>query len=98
MVTVYIQGRIVRETDEALLISCQLEQGDEPVSGGAWFPCSQVELVGAVYDIEAERNPTYADMIRRTDPALCIFKVPAWLACKNGVCFGTRPIAIIVTS
>ena len=87
--TAYIQGQIIRETDKALLISCKLEQGDEPVSGGVWFPRSQVELVGAVYDIEAARNPICADVIRRTEPALCVFKMPVWLARKNGVCFGT---------
>lgn len=88
--TAYIQGQIVRETEKALLISCKLEQGDEPVSGGVWFPRSQVELVGPVYDIEAERNPTYADVIRRTDPALCVFKLPVWLAKKAGACYGTQ--------
>jgi hypothetical protein len=90
MTDAFIHGRIVRETEKALLISCKLEQGDEPVSGGVWLPRSQVELLGAVHAIEAERNPTYAAVMLRTEPDACVFKIPAWLARKSGVCFGMR--------
>lgn len=86
----YIHGIVIRESEKALQVSCKLEEGDEPVSGGIWFPRSQIELVGPVYEIEAERNPTFAAIIRRTDPALCVFKMPVWLARKSKVCFGTR--------
>ena len=88
--TAYITGTVIRETDKAVMLNCQMERGDEPVSGGVWFPRSQIERIGSQIEVEAARNPGFAEVLRRTGSAAAVYSVPVWLARKAGVCHATR--------
>lgn len=80
-----INGVVIRETEKALMIRCQLEAGDEPVSGGVWFPRSQIE----------DRGDAYLEMpaaVRAVLEPSRVFSMPLWLARKAGVCFGVEAV------
>lgn len=81
--TAYINGTVVRETDKAILLRCRMERGDEPVSAEVWFPKSQIEDCG-------DANAELPEAVRAVVEPARLFAMPAWLARKSGVCFGTR--------